>query len=74
MKFFEQKMSAIRLFITGCEYHSSRKAFLFSLYNVNGYAPVKLNIKPSDTMIAIYSCADRGPDFGGNDLVYETTT
>ena len=69
MKFFEQKISAIRLFMTGCEYHSSRKAFLFSLYNVNGYAPVKLNIKSSDTMTAIYSCADKGPDFGGNDLV-----
>lgn len=56
MKFFEQKMSTIRLFITGCEYHSSRKAFLFFLYNVNGYAPVNLNIKPSDTMTAIFVC------------------
>lgn len=56
MKFFEQKISAIRLFITGSEYHSSRKAFLSSLYNVNGYAPVNLNIKPSDTMTAIFVC------------------
>ncbi|CAH3131896.1 unnamed protein product [Porites lobata] len=43
--------------------------FLFSLYNINGYASVKVNIKSSHYSKAIYTCSDRGPSFGyGHDL------
>ncbi|CAH3155984.1 unnamed protein product, partial [Porites evermanni] len=52
-----------------CRYVYSNKSFLFSLYNINGYAPVKLNIKSSHYSSAIYRCSDRGPAFGnGHDL------
>ena len=50
---------------------SSSKSFLFSLYNINGYAPVKVNIKSSQQSYssAIYGCSDYGPAFGaGFDL------
>ena len=47
-----------------CRYASSSKSFLYSLYNINGYAPVKLMIKSSRYSYAIYTCSDRGPAFG----------
>ncbi|CAH3186037.1 unnamed protein product, partial [Porites evermanni] len=50
-----------------CRYVSSSKSFLFSLYNINDYAPVKVNIKSS--LYAIYTCSNYGPTFGnGHDL------
>ena len=59
-----------KCFSTGsCRYVYSSKSFLFSLYNINGYAPVKVNIKSSYYSSAIYTCSDRGPSFGnGHDL------
>ena len=52
-----------------CRYVYSSKSFLFSLYNINGYAPVKVNIMSSGYRYAIYTCSDRGPSFGvGHDL------
>ena len=58
------------MFPTGsCRYVYSSQSFLFSLYNINGYAPVKVNIKSSRYSKAIYTCSDRGPSFGnGHDL------
>ena len=54
------------MFSTGsCRWVSSSKSFLFSLYNINGYAPVKVNIKSSHYGNAIYTFSDRGPAFGG---------
>ncbi|CAH3018139.1 unnamed protein product [Porites evermanni] len=54
---------------SSCRYVSSSKSFLFSLYNINGYAPVKVNIKSSSNRNAIYSCSGYGPTFGnGHDL------
>ena len=57
-------------FSTGsCRYVYSSNSFLFSLYNINGYAPVKVNIKSSSYSKAIYTCSDKGPSFGyGHDL------
>ena len=50
-------------------YVSSSKSFLFSLYNINGYAPVKVNIKSSHYSSAIYTWSGYGPTFGaGHDL------
>ena len=52
-----------------CRYVYSSKSFLFSLYNINGYAPVKVNIKSSRYSKAIYTCSSYGPSFGnGHDL------
>ena len=61
-------MKILRVFSTGsCRYVSSSKSFLFSLYNSNAYAPVKVNIKSS--LYAIYTCSHYGPTFGnGHDL------
>ena len=53
-------------FSTGsCRYVYSSKSFLFSLYNINGYAPVKVNIKSSRYSTAIDTCSRYGPTFGG---------
>ena len=54
------------VFSTGSyRYVSSSKSFLFSLYNINGYVPVKLNIKSSRYSYAIASGSGYGPFFGG---------
>ena len=51
---------------------SSSKSFLFSLYNINGYVPVKLNIKSSQYSYAIASGSRYGPFFGsGADLIIQ---
>ena len=54
------------VFSTGSyRFVSSSKSFLFSLYNINGYVPVKLNIKSSRYSKAIASGSSYGPFFGG---------
>ncbi|CAH3188601.1 unnamed protein product, partial [Porites evermanni] len=53
-----------------CRYVYSSKSFLFSLYNINGYAPVKVNIKSSSYSGAIYTCSSYGPTFGGGNDLY----
>ena len=53
-------------FSTGsCSYVYSSNSFLFSLYNINGYAPVKVNIKSSRYSNTIDTCSTYGPTFGG---------
>ena len=54
--------------VGSCRHVSSSKAFLFSLYNVNGYAPVKLKVLSSGYSAAVWPCAIDGPTFGYNDL------
>ena len=52
------------MFSTGSyRFVSSSKSFLFSLYNINGYAPVKLNIRTSRYSYAIASGSSYGPFF-----------
>ena len=46
-------------------YASSSKSFIYSLYNINGYAPVKLQIKSGRKQYAIYRGSIYGPTFGG---------
>ena len=54
------------VFSTGSySFVSSSKSFQFSLYNINGYVPVKLNIKSSRYSYAIASGSGYGPFFGG---------
>ena len=59
------------VFFTGSyRFVSSNQSFLFSLYNINGYAPVKLNIRSSRYSYAIASGSSYGPFFGGGaDLI-----
>ena len=48
---------------------SSSKSFIYSLYNINGYAPVKLQIKSGHKQYAIYRSSSYGPSFGrGRDI------
>ena len=52
------------IFPTGysCQYHYDSQAFLFSLVNKPGWAPVKL---PQTGTHSIYDCSSYGPTFGG---------
>ena len=52
-------------FSGSCRSVSSSKSFLYSLYNINSYAPVKLKIKSIRYSAAIYACPNYGPIFGG---------
>ncbi|XP_068716910.1 uncharacterized protein [Montipora capricornis] len=49
---------------TPCSYASSNKSFIYSLYNINGYAPVKLPVKSGYQSHAIFRCSNSGPTFG----------
>ncbi|XP_015756461.1 PREDICTED: fibroblast growth factor receptor-like 1 [Acropora digitifera] len=50
-------------------YASSSKSFIYSLYNINGFSPVKLQIKSAEQAYAIQRCSNYGPRFGsGNDI------
>ena len=59
----------LNLFILGsCAYSSASKAFVFSLYNVKGYNPVKLT-QYQNQQYAMYRCSSYGPTFGvGHDI------
>ncbi|XP_078376899.1 uncharacterized protein LOC144660180 isoform X1 [Oculina patagonica] len=48
-----------------CAYSSDSKAFLFSLYNAQGYNPVKLT-QYQNQQQAMFGCSDRGPTFGAS--------
>ncbi|XP_068673418.1 uncharacterized protein [Montipora foliosa] len=50
---------------SSCAYASSNKSLIYSLYNINGYAPVKLQVKSGWQSRAIYRCSGYGPTFGG---------
>ena len=59
---------------TYCRYVYDSEAFLFSLVNQPGWAPVKLNQSGSHyhsgPQHAIYSCSYYGPTFGGGHDIY----
>ena len=53
-----------------CAYSYANKAFIFSLYNVKGYNPVKLT-QYRNQQYAMYRCNTYGPTFGagcGHDI------
>ena len=62
------------IFPTGysCQYHYDSQAFLFSLVNKPGWAPVKLpqTGKYSYNSFSIYDCSSFGPTFGGGHDLY----
>ncbi|XP_015756478.1 PREDICTED: hemicentin-2-like isoform X4 [Acropora digitifera] len=50
---------------SSCAWASSSKSFIYSLYNINGFSPVRLQIKSRWQSRAIYRCSGYGPSFGG---------
>ncbi|XP_068716861.1 roundabout homolog 1-like [Montipora capricornis] len=59
-----------------CYYASSSKSFIYSLYNIKGYAPVKLRVKSGKQSLAIFRCSRYGPTFGSrHDIhIYDNAT
>ena len=55
------------LFSGSCSYSPASKAFLFSLYNKDGYNPVKLT-QYQTQQYAMYHCSSYGPTFGSHDI------
>ena len=52
------------VYISGsCTYSTASKAFIFSLYNADGYNPVKLT-QYKNLAYAIFGCSSYGPTFG----------
>ncbi|XP_067017567.1 probable oxidoreductase PXDNL isoform X2 [Acropora muricata] len=47
-----------------CDRASSSKSFIYSLYNINGFSPVKLQIKSGSHTEATVRCFPYGPTFG----------
>ena len=57
--------------VSSCVYRYDSKAFLFSLVNKPGWAPVKLTktgYYSSYRAYSTYSCSSYGPTFGGHDI------
>nr|XP_058971550.1 uncharacterized protein LOC131797909 [Pocillopora verrucosa] len=52
-----------------CAYSYANKAFIFSLYNVKGYNPVKLT-QYRNQQYAMYRCNTYGPTFGNGHDIY----
>ena len=57
---------------THCRWEYDSKAFLFSLVNQPGWAPVKLNPSGSYSLsqYSVYICSSYGPTFGGGHDIY----
>ena len=57
---------------SGCAYQYDSNAFVFSLVNKPGWAPVKLTQTGpySSSWHAIYRCSNYGPTFGGGHDIY----
>ena len=60
------------ILVSNCGYQYSSKAFLFSLVNMPGLAPLKLfqKVQHSSGRNSIYSCSSYGPTFGGGNDIY----
>ena len=64
------KKNVLFSFLGSGGYASSSKSFIYSLYNINGYAPVKLQIKSGRNRYAIDRDSRYGPTFGGGFDIY----
>ena len=59
--------------VSSCSWKYDASAFLFSLVNKPGWAPVKLTQQgkySNRRSRSIYSCNNRGPSFGGGHDIY----
>ena len=63
--FFNCHRSLVFISGSSCGFVSASKAFLFSLYNTDGYNPVKLT-QYQNQHLATYSCSTYGPTFGNH--------
>ena len=64
------KKNVLFSFLGSGGYPLSSKSFIYSLYNINGYAPVKLQIKSGHNHYAIIRSSSYGPTFGaGRDIL-----
>lgn len=54
--------------IAAAAYLTSNKAFLYSLFNINGYQPIKLNLTGVQNQYAIFAYSAAGPHFGLSDI------
>ena len=52
-----------------CTYSDASKAFIFSLYNVKGYNPIKLT-QYRNQQYAMYRCKTYGPTFGNGHNIH----
>ena len=73
MKSVHWSFFSFLIFPTGysCQYHYDSQAFLFSLVNKPGWAPVKLPQTGAYSYLSysIYDCSSYGPTFGyGHDI------
>ncbi|XP_068711921.1 uncharacterized protein [Montipora foliosa] len=55
---------------SSCGYSPSRKSFIYSLYNINGYVPIKVHVKYAWQSVVIYKCSTNGPTFGAGHDIY----
>ncbi|KAL9972013.1 hypothetical protein ACROYT_G018245 [Oculina patagonica] len=52
-----------------CAYATANKAFIYTLYNKDGYKPLKQPLLAGKEAFAMYNCNSYGPTFGaGNDI------
>ena len=54
---------------SSCYYSAASKAFIFSLYNINGYAPIKLTQYDDHSQYVMFHCSTYGPTFGDHDIL-----
>ena len=62
-------LSTVAFIIGSCCWSSASKAFIFSLYNVKGYNPVKM-MQYRYQQYAMYMRSSYGPTFGGGHQIY----
>lgn len=53
---------------SSCTFSAASKAFIFSLYNIDGYAPENLTQYDDYRYRVMYHCSTYGPTFGGFDI------
>ena len=58
------------IFLPASSYRSSSTAFLYSLYNIYSYHPLKLGLKSGHHNSAIYDSSSYGPTFGNGHDIY----
>ena len=64
-------MTCVFIIVLGsCASASSSKSFIYSLYNITGFSPVKLQIKSGGQSVTIYRCSGYGSIFGNGHDIY----
>ena len=69
LQLFNVRLHCSSISAGSCAYSYANKAFIFSLYNVKGYNPVKLT-QYRNQQYAMYRCNTYGPTFGNSHDIY----